>query len=601
MATPKELPEQLPPWLEKAYNALLEAFQERSFRFPEAARVLEAERELPEDQTMAVLSELRRRGWLEVRPDPEDRRRRIYRLVLPHEPLQTYLVRTARRSLSRAELEGLLKQAADLIRTRVDYTFILVLLFYKRISDRWKREYREAYEEAVREGFTPYEAAEEAKDEAYHDFVIPEEYLWDRLREDPAHLPENLSRAFRIIGERNPELRSVFENVDFLQFTQSQENAEILRQLFELFSAYSLDDVSPDLLGDAYEWILRYFAPQKAKEGEVYTPREVIRLMVRMLDPRPGERVYDPACGSGGMLILAYQELEAREGRDAADRLFLFGQEQNFKTLALARMNLYIHDIRNGDLRQGDTLLYPKFVEGDRLMRFQVILSNPPWNQDGYDEQAVKRGSFWRERFRYGFTTRQSADWLWIQHMLASGDPEAGRIAVVIDNGALFRSGREKKIRRAVLEDDLLEAVLLLPEKLFYNTGAPGAILVFRMQKPPERKGKVLFINASREYEPHPTVRKLNRLGEAHIRKIVQAYHAFAEEEGFARVVSLKEIEENDWNLNVTLYVYPVEEEEPVDIPAEWRALAQIRREKRELDEKIRGFLEELGYELSGS
>ncbi len=589
----------LPGWLDRAYRALEKAFGGQEFSFGEAVAVLQEARDLPEEQVHVVLSELRRRGWIQSRPDPGDRRRKVYRIVTVGERLGTYVA--SARGLSRAELEGLLKQAADLIRTRVDYTFILVLLFFKRISDRWKREYQEAYEEAVREGFTPYEAAEEARDEAYHDFVIPEEFLWDRLREDPDHLPENLSRAFRIIAERNPELRAIFENVDFLQFTQSNENAEILRQLFELFSAHSLDEVSPDILGDAYEWILRYFAPQKAKEGEVYTPREVIRLMVRMLEPRPGERVYDPACGSGGMLILSYKEVETREGRDAADRLFLFGQEQNFKTLALAKMNLYIHDIRNGDLRQGDTLRYPKFLEGNRLMRFHVILSNPPWNQDGYDEASVKRGEFWRERFRYGFTTRQSADWLWIQHMLASADPETGRIAVVIDNGALFRSGREKKIRRAVLEDDRIEAVLLLPEKLFYNTGAPGAILVFRMKKPESRRGKVLFINASREYEPHPSVRKLNRLGEAHIEKIVKAYRAFAEEEGFSRVVPLEEIADNDWNLNVTLYVYPVEEEEPVDIPAEWRALQEIRKEKAALDAKIRGFLEELGYELSGS
>jgi len=226
-----------------------------------------------------------------------------------------------------------------------------------------------------------------------------------------------------------------------------------------------------------------------------------------------------------------------------------------------------------------------------------VVLTNPPWNQDGYDENTVKRGEFVRERFPFGFTTRQSADWLWIQHLLASAKEETGRIAVVIDNGALFRSGREKAIRKGVLEADWLEAVLLLPEKLFYNTGAPGAILVFRKNKPEERKGRVLFINASQEFEPHPTVRKLNRLGDAHIQKIVETYREFREEEGFSRVVPLEEIrEENDYNLNVTLYVYPKEEEEQIDIPAEWRAIQDINQKLKEVEEKIAGYLKELEY-----
>jgi len=581
----------LPNWLKSRYESLWKTFGEKVFRFPDAARILSEEHHDPPDQVNVVLSELRKRGRLKVELDPHDARGRIYQLISPKAVIQELF----QPELGRGELDGLLKRAADLIRTRVDYTFILVLLFYKRICDKWQLEYKEAYEQALADGFSEEEAQIEARASAYHDFDIPEEFLWDNLRRDPGNLPQNLSRAFKVLAEENPELRIIFENVDFLQFAQSYENAEILRQLFELFSSYSLDKVSPDILGDAYEWILRYFAPQKAKEGEVYTPREVIQLMVEMLAPKPGESVYDPACGSGGMLISAYKYVESKHGREEADKLFLFGQEVNFKTLALAKMNLYIHDIRNAQLSHGDTLLYPKFKEGGKLKQFEIIITNPPWDQDGYGEDTVKKGEFVRERFPYGFSTRQSADWLWIQHLIASAK-ENGRIAVVIDNGALFRGGREKKIRKGILEVDLIEAVLLLPEKLFYNTPAPGAILVLRKGKPEKRKNKVLFINASQDYEPHPEVRKLNRLGDEHIEKITTAYHEFREIEGFSRVVPLEEIREKDYNLNVSLYVFPAEEEEQIDVAAEWQKLQALNRELQKVEGQIQGYLEELGY-----
>ncbi|MBW2031019.1 MAG: SAM-dependent DNA methyltransferase [Deltaproteobacteria bacterium] len=581
----------LPNWLKSRVESLWEAFGERSFRFSDAVRILAEKHQDPPNQVNVILSELRKRGRLKVELDPHDARERIYQLISPKAVIQELF----QPELGRGELESLLKRAADLIRTQVDYTFILVLLFYKRICDKWRLEYEEAYEQALADGFSEEEAQIEARASAYHDFDIPEEFLWDNLRKDPGNLPQNLSRAFKALAEGNPELRAVFENVDFLQFAQSYENAEILRQLFELFSSYSLDKVSPDILGDAYEWILRYFAPQKAKEGEVYTPREVIQLMVEMLAPKPGESVYDPACGSGGMLISAYKHVESKRGREEADKLFLFGQELNFKTIALAKMNLYIHDIRNAQLFQGNTLLYPKFKEGGKLKQFDIVITNPPWNQDGYDEDTVKKGEFVRERFPYGFATRQSADWLWIQHLIASAK-ENGRIAVVIDNGALFRGGREKKIRKGILEADLIEAVLLLPEKLFYNTGAPGAILVLRKGKPKERENKVLFINASQDYEPHPEVRKLNRLGDQHIGKIAKAYHEFREIEGFSRVVPLEEIRENDYNLNVSLYVFPAEEEEQIDVAAEWQELQALNRELQKVEGQIQGYLEELGY-----
>ena len=451
-----------------------------------------------------------------------------------------------------------------------------------------------AYKEAIKDGLKEEQAEEEARKSVYHDFDIPEEFSWESIRKDIGNLPENFSKALKTLSERNPDLRDALDNVDFIQFASNRENTEILRQLVELFSEKKLYHVSPDILGDAYEWILRYFAPQKAKEGEVYTPREVISLLVEMVNPKPGDSIYDPASGSNGMLIISHSYMEKRYGEKVTERLFLYGQEANQKTLALGRMNLYIHDIKNPHLLFGDTLLYPKFKVQDKIQEFDVIIANPPWNQDGYDEDMLKKGDFWQQRYKYGFPSRQSADWAWIQHMLASAKEDTGRVGVVIDNGCLFRGGKEKLIRTKVIEEDLLDCVILLPEKLFYNTGAPGAILILNKNKPQNRKNKILFINASSLYEQHPEVRKLNRLGTEHIDKVSKTYKDFAGVEGLSRVVSKGEIKENDYNLNVTLYVLPEEKLEEIDVNKEWEELGEIEGEIKETEKKIEGYLGEI-------
>jgi type I restriction enzyme M protein len=575
----------IPAWVLRRYDILFREFGDGAFRFADAARVLMERNKDAWEQVPVFLSELRKAGLLLVESDVRDARQKVYRLRK----------RVEEERLGRGDVDALLKRAADLIRTRVDYKFILILLFLKRISDKWEMEFEEAYREALADGLSEEEAKAEARRDEYHLFNLPEEFLWENLRRDVSGLTERFSRALKVIAERNPELKDVVDSVDFVQFASSRENAEILRQLVELFSERKLNHVSADVLGDAYEWILRYFAPTKAKEGEIYTPREVIRLLVEILEPKPLESVYDPACGSGGMLICAYNYVEEKFGVKEAEKLFLFGQEANQNILALAKMNMYIHDIHNHHLEFGDTFLYPKFKEGDGLRRFDVVVANPPWNQDGYGEDVLKKGEFWRERFGFGFVPRQSADWAWIQHMLASAKDDTGRVGVVIDNGCLFRGGKEKAVRSAVLDRDWVECVILLPEKLFYNTGAPGAILIFRKNKPAERKDKVLFINASGEFEQHPEVRKLNILGEKNIKKIAEAYRSFSEEKGFARVVGLDEIREYDYNLNVTLYVMPEEEEEQIDIAKEYAELKELERQRQEVamkfEEVIRGVI----------
>ncbi|MEM5811878.1 MAG: SAM-dependent methyltransferase, partial [Candidatus Aenigmatarchaeota archaeon] len=378
----------------------------------------------------------------------------------------------------------------------------------------------------------------------------------------------------------NPDYQDIFSQFDFHHFTSNPENSIILNQLIEIFSKFSFKEISGDILGDAYEWILKYFAPTKAKEGEVYTPREVIRLMIEILDPKPKMSIYDPCCGSGGMLIIAYKYVEEKYGKDKANSLFLYGQESNPKTLALAKMNMLLHDIKNFYFALGDTLLFPKFKEGNSIQKFDYVIANPPWNQDGYDEANLKRGEYWQERFTYGFTTKQSADWMWIQHMLAS-TKESGKVAVVIDTGAVSRGGREKVIRQKILEKDLIESVILLPEKLFYNTGAPAVIIVFNKNKPQERKNKILLINASKEFQPG---KKQNTLSKENIEKIVKVYREFKEVEGFSKIITLEEAKETDYNLSPSRFVMAIEEEE-------YRPISEIKADLEKLEEE-RGRIE---------
>jgi len=574
-------------WVLSRYEKLWSVFGRRKFTRDEAFEALKSVEgsAFSEESLNVLLSELRRARLLVAEADLLDARRKVYSL----KPLKK-----AEEFLSRGDLEGLMKRAADLIRTRVDYEFILILLFLKRVSDKWRVEYERAYTDALKDGLSEEDADLEARAPVYHDFDLSDECLWDNIRKDPTRLAENFSNALKVLAEKNPELQGVVDRADFIRFAESRENSEILRQLVELFSERRLYDVSPDVLGDAYEWVLRYFAPEKAKEGEIYTPREVIKLLVEILDPKPGEKVYDPCCGSGGMLILSFKHVEEKYGKERVKELFLFGQEANPKIRALCRMNLYIHGIRDAEVKLGDTLLYPKH----KLGGFDVVMANPPWNQDGYDEEVLKKGDFVRERFGFGYTSRQSADWAWIQHMLAMANSKCGRIGVVIDNGCLFRGGKEGNIRKRIIEANLVECVILLPEKLFYNTGAPGAIIIFNKNKPAERNDKVLFVNASEEYIPHPSVRRLNSLSKENIEKITRVYHGFEEAKGFSRVVSLEEIREYDYNLNVTLYVMPEEEIEQIDIAKEYRELKELEKQKQEVTAKLEEYISEITQAL---
>ncbi|MCK9212140.1 MAG: SAM-dependent methyltransferase [Ignavibacteriaceae bacterium] len=579
-------------WLKTRFNYLRKQFASKPFVFEELKGVLDEKFHDKEEKLLVMLSELNKEGLLKIELDETDNRKKIYHLIDPKLELLKKEV------LDRSDLEGILKEAADLIRTKVDYSFILLLLFYKKVSDKWESD----YEKALHESLDVYKLSEEeakqnAENPTYHDFIIPKEYLWNSLRKESNKLAENFSMAMKVLAEKNPGYKDVFENFDFAQFVSNRENQDILSQLVEIFSINSLDKASSNVLGDAYEWLIRLFAPQKAKEGEVYTPREIIDLLVHLLTPQPNESIYDPSLGSAGMLIGGFNFVKEKFGEEAAKTLFLYGQEANYRTRSIAKMNLYLHGIKNGTPEYGDTLLYPKFRINGALQKFDVVMANPPWNQDGYGEDSIKKGDFWKERFNeYGFAPDQSADWMWIAHMFASSTEDKGRLGIVMDNGALFRGGKERVIREKFVKQSAIECVIVLPEKLFYNTGAPGAILVLNKNKRPETKDKIIFINASNEFIKHPEVRRLNSLSVENIENIVNAYKTFGEKEGFSRAVELKEIVENDFNLNVSLYVYPQDEKEHIDVRKEWNELEKIERELKDVDARLEKYLSELNY-----
>ena len=337
------------------------------------------------------------------------------------------------------------------------------------------------------------------------------------------------------------------------------------RDLIDHFSKYRLrneDFEFPDLLGAAYEYLIRDFADSAGKKGgEFYTPRQVVQLMVRLVDPQAGMSIYDPCSGSGGMLIYARNHV-ADNGGNPAD-LFLAGQEANGTTWSISKMNMLLHGIRDADLRNNDTLTDPEHIRDGELMRFDRVITNPPFSQN-YDKSQLAH----TERFRYGYTPEggKKADLMFLQHMLAVLTTD-GIVATVMPHGVLFRGGEEGKIRQRIIEDDLLDTVIGLGPNLFYGTGIPAAILILRAKgsKPPERRGKVLFINADREYTEG---RAQNMLRPQHEQKIVATYRDFADVDGFAKVVTAAELAENDFNCNIRRYADNAPPPEPHDVRA---------------------------------
>jgi type I restriction enzyme M protein len=487
--------------------------------------------------------------------------------------------------VSQSELEGWLWGAADILRGAVKPekygSYMLPLLFFKRLSD----VYLEEFEEAV----AKYKDEKVAGEKLFHRFDVPSDCLWSEIRKVSVNLGEELNNVLDRIAKLNPILDGVINRADFNKKDEIPEDRLI--RLVEHFSRYRLGnrDVEPDVLGRAYEYLLKKFneeAPQRA--GEFYTPREVVRVLVNILDPDEGFEIYDPCSGSGGMLIVSHYYLTGKE-KDPK-KLFLHGQEINVDTWAISLMNVLLHDME-AEIKHGDTFADPKFLDKDgSLRKFDIVVANPMWNQDGY-KQLMENDRF--GRFVYGIAPNSSADWGWIQHMLTSLKLSS-RMGIVLDQGVLFRGGAEGKIRKKVVEEDLVECVVALPEKLFYNTGAPGCLIFLNRNKPPERKGKILFIYAGNEYE---RLKNMNRLRDEDIDRMVKAYREFQDVKKYAKVVSPDKIRENDHNLSVTRYVDVFGEDIQIDVKQVWQELKNAETERLKIEERLKTYLKDLAYE----
>lgn len=477
---------------------------------------------------------------------------------------------TSANGIDLAMLENHLWEAANILRGPVDAadfkTYIFPLLFFKRLCDVYDEEFNQAFDES--EGDIEY-----ARYPENHRFQIPQGYHWRDVRATPSNVGQTLQQAFREIEKANQQtLYGIFGDANWANTDRLSD--ALLQALLDHFSKPQMNlssaNVNSDVLGQAYEYLIKKFADlTNKKAGEFYTPRSVVGLMINILDPQEGETIYDPACGTGGMLVEAIQYVKDKGGNVRTLLGKLYGQEKNLTTSSIARINLLMHGVEDFRIVRGDTLRQPAYFEGDRLAYFDCVIANPPFSLENWGEKEWSSDRFGRNIV--GTPPRTSADYAWVQHMLVSMAPEVGRMAVVLPHGILFRMNVEGEIRRKLLDKDLLEAIIGLGPNLFYGTGLAACILIFRARKKIERRGKVLVIDASRLYKKG---RNQNTLEPQHAQQILKYYKAYQDVKGFARVVTLDEVSRNDYNLNIPRYVESQSEEQSVTLE---EAIAELK------------------------
>lgn len=448
--------------------------------------------------------------------------------------------------ITQGELEAYLWGSADLLRDHVDAgsykQYIFPLLFFKRLND----VYNEETEKAIKEN-----GPEAADWEETHSFVLPEEGRWDDVRKVPQDVGKAITAAFRAIESANADkLRGIFGDGTWTNKKRLPDR--LLKDLLEHFSTQtlSLENCPEDELGRGYEFLIRKFADDSGHGAqEFYTNRTVVHLMTELLKPESGESIYDPTCGTAGMLIsaIAYLKEHGKEWRNVS----LYGQEWNTLTTAIARMNLFLHGIEDFQIANGDTLLNPAFVECRSLKKFDMVVANPPYSISDWSRSAFESDRYGRNIL--GVPPQGRADYAFIQHILVSMNPGTGRCAILLPHGVLFRN-EEKGMREKLVRSDMLECVIGLGPNLFYNSPMEAYIMICRTEKPDNHKGYILFINAVNE------VTRKNAhsfLDPQHIEKITSAYVAFQSDGDIAKKVSVRDIEKNGFNLSPPLYVRP--------------------------------------------
>jgi type I restriction enzyme M protein len=451
-------------------------------------------------------------------------------------------------SLTEQELEARLWAAANSLRGPVDpadfKSYVFPLLFFKWVSDTWDLDHAAAVANFGADISPEVEAD-------YHRFAIPKGCHWSDLQKISTNVGVALQKILDRLAEANPQsLAGIFGDVAWGNKERLPEPS--LLNLIDAFDRLTLNrNVVPnDMLGAAYEYLLREFADASGKKaGEFFTPRAVVRLLVSILAPQPGEAVYDPACGSGGMFVETINEV--REAGGDTRTLRLYGQEVNLTTAAIARMNLFLHDLEDFRIVRGDTLRDPRFLDRSGIRKFDVVVANPPfslknWGADTWADDPYGRAFC-------GVPPVGTADLAWVQHMVASMKPDTGRVGVVMPNGVLFRVGTEKTIRQCLVEQDRLDAVIGLPPNLFYSTVIPACLLIFKASKPTKRRGRLLFIDGSACFTKG---RNQNQMGEGDVAALVKAYQEGKSVDGIqCRLVAHEEIKANDWDLNLGRYL----------------------------------------------
>lgn len=509
-------------------------------------------------------------------------------------------------------LESWLWDSANILRGSIDSSdfknYIFGLLFLKRSNDVFEEEVENSME---RDGYS----RAEAEAEAY--FQMPPEARWETIKKETENIGIALDKAFAAIERENTSLEGVMTATKFGD--KEKLSDELLQRLLRHFNQHSLRNdhlASHDLLGDAYEYLIKMFADDAGKKGgEFYTPRGVVQLIVQLIKPAPKDKIYDPTCGSGGMLIESARYIAAQPNGKVGNNInvALYGQEKNIGTWAIGKLNMLLHNFTDADLRKGDTLNIPQHQnEQGELMLFDRVIANPPFSMGAWWSKAeanieVKLDKNGNEkkvspnynkvvsdpygRFQYGIPPRGYADMAFLQHMIAVLKQD-GKAGVVLPHGTLFRGSSEGKIREALLKADLVEGIVGLPSALFYNTGIPASIWIINKSKTEAQKGKVIIIDASNDYKDG---KNQNELLTEHIEKVVKAYDGATDEDKYMRIVPLEEIADNDYNLNISRYIDTSEPEPEVDLEAIQQKLAALEAQEADIDKKLAGFLKELG------